>query len=100
MTDGSVGVTGQLVLAGGPSGVSTPIEVAGYVEVLTLGGTTTTGADTDDTGRFEFSLPPGQYQLVGRTPMFQGGDIACSLTEPLSVVDTDVDGVLVACQMK
>jgi hypothetical protein len=93
-------VTGHLVLVGGPASVSTPLEVAGNIEVLTLDGTTTTRADTDETGRFEFSVPPGQYQLVGRSPKYQGGDLACPLPEPLNAVDFDVDGVLVACQMK
>jgi hypothetical protein len=93
-------VTGQLVLAGGPSAASTPIEVAGSIEVLTLDGMTTTIAKTDDTGRFEFSVLPGLYQLVGRTPKYQSGDVACLWSESLSAVDTDVSGVLIACQMK
>lgn len=88
------------MLAGGPSVVSTPIEVAGYIEVLTLDGTLTTRASTDDTGHFEFTLRPGQYHLVGRTAMYQGGAAPCPLLEPVNVADGDVADVLVGCQMK
>jgi hypothetical protein len=67
---GSRTVTGVLMRVGGPAGLSgppPPLPLPGTVVARSAAGQQFTATAGND-GRFELSLPPGTYRLIGHSP--------------------------------
>jgi len=76
-------VPGTFVRVGGPSPGS-PVPLPGTVTArAATGGTFTATAGRD--GRFTLSLPPGAYQVTGRSPLMQSGQMICAATAELRI---------------
>jgi hypothetical protein len=58
-------IAGRLELAGGPAGKV--VGAPGTVTATPVHGGSTSTVSTDSTGQFTLSLPPGEYELTGRT---------------------------------
>ena len=80
---GQQGVPGTFVRVGGPAPGS-PVPLPGTVTARTATGQTFT-ATADRNGRFTLSLPPGSYQVTGRSPLIESGQATCAATAELRV---------------
>jgi hypothetical protein len=95
--EGSVTVSGRLLMVGGPANASLP--VPGDVTARNGTGHETT-AVADSHGRFSFALSPGTYTITARTSHYDGGGTPCFAREPVTVSDIGTIIVDVLCQMK
>lgn len=84
---GSVGyqqnVTGRFVRVGGPA-PGAPFPLPGTITVRAATGQTFT-ATAGNNGRFKLSLPPGSYDVTGRSPLMQSGQMICGAMAHLRV---------------
>jgi hypothetical protein len=91
-------VTGRFVRVGGPAPGS-PVPLPGTITARSASGqtfTTTSGTN----GRFKLSLPPGSYQVTGRSPLMQSGRMICAATARLRVTrDKPAGPVTVVCSI-
>jgi hypothetical protein len=74
-----VDVHGTLTLAGGPP---RPLGQAAYPNglrgaVVFSNSDRSITVDTDDSGAFTTQIPSGTYEVVGHSPMYNGGRVAC-----------------------
>jgi hypothetical protein len=76
-------VRGAFVRVGGPAPGS-PVPLPGTITARTAMGKTFT-ATTGRDGRFALWLPPGAYQVTGRSPLMQSGQMICAATAELQV---------------
>lgn len=76
-------VPGVFVRAGGPAPGS-PVPLPGTITARTATGKTFTATAGRD-GRFTLWLPPGAYQVTGRSPLMQSGQMICAATAELQV---------------
>jgi hypothetical protein len=90
-------VTGVLRATGGPFGAPQP-GVPGKV-VFERGGTRTTATASGD-GTFSVSLAPGVYEVTGTSPQYGSGEGICRTDAPVTVGESPVQGVVVACSRK
>ena len=86
-------VSGVLRQTGGPPGVSQP-GVPGTVTFRGDAGPVEVEAAED--GTFSLRLPPGTYEVEGRSPTYGGGEGICKGNE-VRVVSAPVLDVVVAC---
>lgn len=76
-------VDGQFIRVGGPpAGAAVPL--SGRLVAIDSSGARFTEA-VGNNGRFRLSLPAGTYQLVGYSPLVQGGKQRCSAAHPVHV---------------
>jgi hypothetical protein len=76
-------VRGTFVRVGGPAPGS-PFPLPGTITARAATGSTFT-ATAGRTGRFTLSLPPGGYQVTGRSPLMQSGQMICDATTELHI---------------
>jgi hypothetical protein len=76
-------VPGAFVRVGGPAPGS-PAPLPGTITARTAMGKTFTATAGRD-GRFTLSLPPGTYQVTGRSPLMQSGQMICAAAAELQV---------------
>lgn len=86
-------VSGVLRQTGGPSGASQP-GVPGTVAFRGAAGLVEVEAAED--GTFLLRLPPGTYEVPGRSPNYGGGEAIYRAIE-VRVVSAPVIDVVVAC---
>jgi hypothetical protein len=100
-SDNKSAVTGTLRMVGGLVGNAT-IPVDGSVEATRTNGSVAGRATAGADGQFKLSLAPGTYQLVGHSPQFNGGTIACwgSTTNSVEVTDGHSVNIDVVCPMR
>ena len=89
-------VSGTLAQVGGPAG-NPPRYPDGTITLTSGTGAVSTAAAHH--GRFSVRVAAGRYTVTGRTPSFGDGTYECRAGQPL-VVDSDVSGVQVLCQMR
>lgn len=77
-------VPGTFAVAGGPVPGS-PRPLPGTITARAATGQTFT-ARVGRNGRFTLSLPAGSYQVTGRSPLIQSGQMICAATAELRVV--------------
>jgi hypothetical protein len=91
-------VPGRFVRAGGPA-PGAPFPLPGTITARAATGqsfTATAGRD----GRFTLSLPPGRYQVTGRSPLIGSGHVTCPATRELRVARGKPAGpVTVVCSI-
>ena len=95
-------MSGKLVMVGGPA-FTKPQAVAGTVEAVAMTSASSPPSVvkvTDGTGRFQMSLPPGRYYLVGRSPKFGDSGIRCNAQAEVGVVDDASVQADVICHMR
>src|SRR5262245_44148237 len=92
-------VTGRFVRVGGPA-AGAPFPLPGTITARAATGesfTATAGRD----GRFTLSLPPGRYQVTGRSPLIESGHEPCPATGELRVTRGKPAGpVTVVCSIR
>jgi hypothetical protein len=76
-------VSGTFVRVGGPA-PGAPFPLPGTITAHAATGATYM-ASSGQNGRFKLSLPPGTYQVTGRSPLMQSGQMVCSATSELHV---------------
>jgi hypothetical protein len=76
-------VRGTFVRVGGPTPRS-PYPLPGTITARAATGSTFT-ATAGRSGRFMLSLPPGRYQVTGRSALIQSGQMICAATAELRV---------------
>jgi hypothetical protein len=89
-------------MVGGPA-FTEPQAVAGTVEAVAMTNASSPRAVveiTDGSGRFRMSLPPGRYQLSGRSPKFGDNRIPCNAQAEIAVFDDASVQADVFCQMR
>jgi hypothetical protein len=96
---GNFSVTGRLVSVGGPAGAAVDV-AGGTVQALDAAGVVVAADDTDADGAFQLLLPNGTYRLVGRSSLYQAGQVDCTAEAEVVVHDRYVEAVTVACHRK
>ena len=92
-------VPGTFLVAGGPAPGS-PRPLSGTITARAASGQTFT-ATAGRNGRFTLSLPPGSYQVTGRSPLMQSGQMICAATSGLRVArGKPARPVTVVCSIK
>lgn len=92
-------VPGTFEGAGGPAPGS-PFPLPGTITARAATGQTFTATAGRD-GRFTLSLPPGTYQVTGRSPLMQSGQMTCPATAELRVArGTPAGPVTVVCSIR
>jgi hypothetical protein len=76
-------VPGTFERVGGPA-PGAPFPLPGTITARTATGQTFT-ATAGQGGRFKLSLPPGSYQVTGRSPLIDSGQAPCPATAKLRV---------------
>jgi hypothetical protein len=76
-------VPGTFMREGGPAPGS-PVPLPGTITAHGVTGQTFT-ATAGPNGRFTLSLPPGSYDVTGRSPLMQSGQAACPAAAELRV---------------
>ena len=91
-------VTGRFVRVGGP--VPGLFPLPGTITARAATGQTFTATAGRD-GRFTLSLPPGRYQVTGRSPLIESGHETCPATGVLRVTRGKPAGpVTVVCSTR
>lgn len=95
-------VSGRLIMVGGPA-FTEPIPVGGTIEAHAGEDFSSQpiGVGTaDDFGRFQMSLPPGPYNLSGRSQKFGGSRLPCMANGQVTVVAGASIEADVFCQIR
>jgi len=91
-------VHGTFVRVGGPAPGSA-VPLPGTITARAAGGESFT-ATAGQNGRFILPLPPGSYQVTGRSPLMESGQMICSATAELRVTRGKPAGpVTVVCSI-
>jgi hypothetical protein len=92
-------VSGRLELVGGP-GQHGPFPVAGSVVARPSEGGAPSTSTADSHGLFALVLPPGRYELTGRSVLYGDGTYICHADHPATVTAGATTSSNVLCQMK
>lgn len=92
-------LAGTLQLVGGRYGAD-PVPVPGTVEVQRLDSEEALTVATTSDGGFRLELPPGEYQLLGRSPQYNAGGEPCRAFETVKVRAGETSEAIVGCSMK
>ncbi len=90
-------ISGTLVALGGPAPGS-PRPLPGHVAASGRGHTYTSTAGVD--GVYSINVPPGTYTVIGRSPLYQSGDVDCETLAPVTATSASTVEVNVGCQEK
>jgi hypothetical protein len=77
-------VPGTFERVGGPP-PGAPFPLPGTITARAAAGETFTVTASQD-GRFKLSLPPGRYQVTGRSPLIDSGEATCTAAKELHVI--------------
>jgi hypothetical protein len=97
-TVGTGVVRGTLEAVGGPP-PGTPRPLTGSITLRDSDGTVVTAATGSD-GAFSAQVPIGTYAITGRSPLYDGGNVDCPSSGPVTVTGGATIIVVVACQEK
>ncbi|MFC3690338.1 carboxypeptidase-like regulatory domain-containing protein [Aquipuribacter hungaricus] len=92
-------LTGRLLLVGGPAG-STPVPLSGDISWRSTDGGGSGTLPTDPEGHYTAKLPPGRYELTGRSPHYNDGSSDCSAEAPITVTVGGTVTADIACPMR
>jgi hypothetical protein len=92
-------VTGRFARVGGPA-PGAPFPLPGTITARSATGQTYTVTAGRD-GRFTLSLPPGRYQVTGRSPLIESGHATCPATRELRVTRGEpAEPITVICSIR
>jgi hypothetical protein len=91
-------VRGTFVRVGGPP-PGAPFPLPGTITARAATGQTFTATAGQD-GDFKLSLPPGRYEVSGRSPLIQSGQVACAPATDVRVIrGQSAHAIMVVCSI-